>query len=104
MNILLVIGIVIVLGAAGGKLFQKLKLPSIMGYILIGVLLGESFDGILSGAALNSFVPIVNLALGIIGFMIGTELNLERFKRYSRSIYAILFCETIATFFNSPLH
>lgn len=98
MNILLVIGIVILLGMVGGKIFQKLKMPAVMGYILIGVLIGNSFHGILSGPILNSFVPVINLALGIIGFMIGSELNFERFRRYSRSIYTILFCETILTF------
>jgi Kef-type K+ transport system membrane component KefB/CBS domain-containing protein len=98
MNILLVIGIVILLGAISGGLFQKLKLPAVMGYIIIGIFLGKSFHGVLSGPILNSFGPLINLALGIIGFMIGSELNFERFKRYSRSIYTILFCETIFTF------
>jgi len=98
MNILLVIGLVILLGAVSGRVFQKFKLPAIMGHILIGVFLGKSFHGILSGPILDSFVPLINLALGIIGFMIGAELNFERFKRYSRSIYTILFCETIFTF------
>jgi len=98
MNILLVIGIVILLGALGGRIFQKLRLPSVMGYIMIGVLLGESFNGVLSGPNIESFTPLLNLALGIIGFMIGSELNFDRFKRYSTSIYTILFCETIFTF------
>ncbi|MCK4852158.1 MAG: cation:proton antiporter [Candidatus Omnitrophica bacterium] len=98
MNVLLVVGIVILLGAAGGRIFQKLRMPAIMGYIIIGILLGESLHGILSGPVLNSFVPIINLSLGIIGFMIGSELNFERFRRYSRSIYTILFCETVLTF------
>ncbi|MGB3242837.1 MAG: cation:proton antiporter, partial [Candidatus Omnitrophota bacterium] len=90
MNVLLVIGIIMLLGTICGRLFQKLNLPRVMGYIIIGVLFGKSFHGFLSGPILDSFGPLINLSLGIIGFMIGAELNLDRFKRYSRSIYTIL--------------
>ncbi len=98
MNILLVIGIIILLGTVGGKVFQKLRFPEVTGYIIIGLIVGESFHGFLSGAIMDSFRPLISLALGIIGFMIGTELRLDRFKRYSRSIYTILFFETFLTF------
>ena len=80
MNILLVIGIIILLGTIGGRIFRKLNLPQVMGYIIIGLLLGESFHGFLSGPVLDSFRPITSLALGIIGFMIGSELRFDRFK------------------------
>ncbi len=103
MNILLVIGIVILLGTIGGWVFQKLKMPAVMGYIIIGVLIGKSFHGILSGPILDTFIPIINLALGVIGFMIGAELKLDRFRKYSKSIYTILFCETTLTFLSVAL-
>jgi len=99
MNILLVIGLVILLGTIGGRVFHKLKLPQVTGYIVIGLLVGETFHGFLSGPVIDSFKPIISLALGIIGFMIGSELQLDRFKRYSRSIYTILFVEAFLTFF-----
>jgi Kef-type K+ transport system membrane component KefB/CBS domain-containing protein len=99
MNVLLVIGIIILFGTIGGRIFEKLNLPRVMGYIIIGVLFGTTFHGLLSGPVLDSFRPLINLALGIIGFMIGAEINLDRFKRYSRSIYTILFVEAFLTFF-----
>ena len=99
MNILLVIGLIILLGTIGGRIIRKFNLPQVMGYMLIGLLLGESFHGVLAGEVLDSFRPIINLALGIIGFMIGAELRFDRFKRYSRSIYTILFFEAFLTFF-----
>ena len=99
MNILLVIGIIILLGTVGGRIFKKLNLPQVTGYIIIGLLLGQTFGGFLSGPILDSFRPLISLALGVIGFMIGSELNLERFRRYSRSIYTILLVETFLTFF-----
>ncbi|NQT32706.1 MAG: cation:proton antiporter [Candidatus Omnitrophica bacterium] len=99
MNILLVIGVIIILGAVGGKIFKKLNLPQITGYIIIGLILGRTFVGFLDASTVNSFRPVIQLALGIIGFMIGSEIQLDRFKRYSRSIYTILFIEAFLTFF-----
>ncbi|MFC1570241.1 cation:proton antiporter [Candidatus Omnitrophota bacterium] len=99
MNILLVIGIIILLGTVGGKIFTKLKLPQVTGYIIIGLLVGQTFGGFISASVLDSLRPLISLALGVIGFMIGSELNLERFRRYSRSIYTILLAEAFLTFF-----
>ncbi len=39
MNVLLVIGLVILLGAVGGRIFKRLNLPQVTGYIIIGLLL-----------------------------------------------------------------
>jgi len=99
MNILLVIGIIILFGVLSGTLFRKLKLPQIMGYIIVGLFLGKSFHGILTGSIMTSMQPVTSLALGIIGFLIGAEIQFDKFKRYSRSIYTILFAETFFTFF-----
>ncbi|MFH1395599.1 MAG: cation:proton antiporter [Candidatus Omnitrophota bacterium] len=98
-NILLVIGVIILLGSIAGRVFKRLNLPQVMGYMIIGLFLGESFHGFLSGPITDSFRPIISLALGIIGFMIGAEINVDRFKRYSKSIYTILLIEAFLTFF-----
>lgn len=99
MNILLILGLIILLGVVSGRIFKKLSLPSVTGYIIIGLFLGESFHGFLSGPIMDSFKPLIELALGIIGFMIGAEIHRDRFKRYSKSIYTILFFEAFLTFF-----
>jgi Kef-type K+ transport system membrane component KefB/CBS domain-containing protein len=99
MNILFLVGIIIFLGAFGGKIFQRFKIPQVVGYIIIGVLLGESALGILKQSTVEAFTPIINVALGLIGFRIGIELNKEVFRKYGRSIYTILFSEGLFTFF-----
>lgn len=99
MNILLIIGMIILLGTVGGKIFNKLNLPQVMGYMIIGLFLGKTAHGLLDGPVMDSLRPIISLALGIIGFMIGSEIQLDRFRRYSRSIYTILFFEAFLTFF-----
>ncbi len=99
MNVLLVIGLIMLLGVVSGKVFQKLNLPQVMGYIIVGILLGESFQGVISWEFLQSFSPFIDLALGVIGFLIGAELNFDRFKKYGKSIYTILLAESLITFF-----
>jgi Kef-type K+ transport system membrane component KefB len=99
MNVLLIVGLIILLGSIGGKIFSKFNMPQVMGYMIMGLLLGETFHGFLNHEVTESFIPIINLSLGIIGFMIGTELRIERFRRYSRSIYSILLVESLLTFF-----
>ena len=41
-NIILFLGIILFGGAVGGRLFQKMKIPQVVGYIIIGVILGQS--------------------------------------------------------------
>lgn len=97
MNVLLIVGLIVLVGTFSGRLFNRIRLPRVTGYIILGVILSPLFGGAF-GADIESFRPIISLALGIIGFMIGSELDLKRFRRYSRSIYTILFFEAFLAF------
>ena len=98
MEILFLLGLTIFIGTLGGKLCQQFKIPQVTGYILVGLLLGKHAFGLWGPERIEQFVPITNLALGIIGFMIGSELKFDVFRKRGRSIYSILFCEVIVTF------
>ncbi len=98
MNILFLVGITIFLGTLAGKFFRRYRIPQVVSYILLGTLLGRSGLRLWDAGTVDQFVPVVNMALGIIGFMIGSELKLDLFRRRGRSIYAILFSETLVTF------
>ena len=41
-NILCLIGFALFFGTIGGRLFQKLHIPQVVGYIIIGIIIGES--------------------------------------------------------------
>ena len=99
MNILLLVGLAILTGLGGGKGFQRLKIPQVVGYILMGTLLGTSLLGIFPLETVDSLSPASNFALGLIGFMIGGELKLSVFKKFGRTIFTILFVEVFVTFF-----
>ena len=97
-GILLLFGIGVLGGILGAWGFQRIRVPQVVGYIVIGLVLGETGLGIISQksiAALDSF----NLfALGIIGFLVGGELRLNTFKRYGRQYLAILLGEGLSAF------
>ncbi len=99
MDILLLLGIAIFLGTLGGKIFQRLKIPQVVGYIVIGLLLGKSFFGFFQDRIIQTLDPFVSVALGIIGFIIGAELKADIFKKQGRPIYSILFGEGLFAFF-----
>jgi Kef-type K+ transport system membrane component KefB/CBS domain-containing protein len=98
MNILFLIGIAIFLGTISGKVFQRFKIPQVVGYIILGLLIGKSFLHVFEGEVVQSLQPLVNFTLGIIGCVIGSELKGSVFKKYGQSIYTILFAEGMFAF------
>jgi len=98
MGILVVAGSAILFGTLIGKLFQKYKLPQVVGYIIFGVLIGKSVLHWFEGDIVESLRPLVNFTLGIIGCVIGAELKGDVFRKYGRSIYAVLIGEGVLAF------
>jgi Kef-type K+ transport system membrane component KefB len=87
-NIILLIGIAIFAGTVGAKVIQKLHIPQIVGYIVIGIILGPLLE-IISHDIVQDLRPLSLFALGIIGFMIGGELRSDVFKKYGRQFFII---------------
>lgn len=98
MDILFLIGIVLVLGLIGGKIFNKLKFPAVVGYLVIGIFLGPSVFGLFKLDLLDRMGIITDFALGIIAFIIGNELRWGVLKKFGGKIITILFVQAIATF------
>ncbi|MFA5262037.1 MAG: cation:proton antiporter, partial [Candidatus Omnitrophota bacterium] len=98
LNMLLILGLALFGGTIGGRLFQKIKIPQVVGYILIGFVLGPSVIGIINAQMLQTLLPFSYFALGLIGFMIGGELNRETFRKYGRQFTIILLFEGLFAF------
>ncbi|KPK82109.1 MAG: hypothetical protein AMJ81_10080 [Phycisphaerae bacterium SM23_33] len=96
--LLLVAGVAIFAGTFGAGIFQRLRIPHVVAYIAIGLLVGRSGLGVVDGAALNKLLPFNAFALGVIGFMIGGELRREVFKKYGRQFIKILLAEGLGAF------
>ena len=95
---LLLLGMVTVVGYYAGQILRKIKLPSLLGYMLLGVLLGTSFAGLFDESVLRRLEFITEVTLGFVAFMIGAELSLKSLKRQGLGIIMIIFSESLIAF------
>ena len=96
-NLVLLIGLAIFFGTAGARIFQRLHIPQIVGYITVGIILGPLLT-IISEQTLQTLEPFNLFALGVIGFLIGGELKREVFVKFGKQVFAILLFEGLAAF------
>ena len=94
-QLVLLLGLILFVGALGGWLFQKLKIPQVVGYIVMGILIGSSGFHILEPNVIAALDPISTVALSLIGFLIGGELKLNVIKKYGKQFISILLFEAI---------
>lgn len=95
LNMLLMIGIAIFFATAGAHIFQKLRIPQVVGYVAMGIVLGPILK-IIPPQIVESFRPLSMFALGIIGFLIGGELKKDIFVKYGKQVFYILLYEGLA--------
>ncbi|MFO7936609.1 MAG: cation:proton antiporter [Kiritimatiellia bacterium] len=97
-NFLLLTGVALFGGTLGARIFKKIHFPQVVGYIVIGLILGESMFSLIDHATIRMMSPFNCFALGIIGFMIGGELKLSLFKKFGRQFMIILLAEGMGAF------
>jgi len=97
-SILLILGIGLFGGIAGAWFFQKIKVPQVLGYLAIGIIIGKSGLKIINSDVIASLANFNFFALGIIGFMVGGELHGSTMKKYGKQFSAILFGEGVIAF------
>lgn len=98
MGLLTIIGLCVLCGGIGAWIFQKLHIPQVVGYIVIGVLIGESGLRVVQAADILALRPFNLFALGLIGFLVGGELHGSIFKKYGKQFTAILLGEGLTAF------
>ncbi len=96
--VLLLAGLALFLGWASGLLFSKIKIPQVVGFIIVGVLMGSSVFGVFNTETLDSLVFINFLALGFIGFDIGGELSFRGLRKLGRPILWVSLLEALGAF------
>ena len=82
----------------GSKLFSRLGLPQIVGFIITGVALGPSLMNLIPMKLSSELLFISEIALGLIGFDIGSHLKLDEIRKMGRSILTILVFEAFGAF------
>jgi hypothetical protein len=67
-------------------------------YVIIGFLLGPRMTGLLGAEEVQDLTPLVSLALGWLGMLLGTYFRLPALSRSDASHLSIAFTEALATF------
>ena len=98
LNELLSVGIIILLGLLGGKLSHRVKIPKVTGYMLTGLFFGPSVLGLISTGTLENIQLINDIALGLILFAIGGEIEWQHLKAMGRRVIYIALAESAGAF------
>lgn len=84
---LLAVGILLIFCYWGGRIANALKLPRVSGYLLVGMLLGPSFCNVLPRQLIDDEMHIISeIALGVIAYLMGGSLPLDRIRRLGKCI------------------
>ncbi|WP_300296483.1 cation:proton antiporter [uncultured Intestinimonas sp.] len=83
-----------------GKLISKLKLPSILGWLIAGMVIGPHALGLLGSSVLDSqwFGVLESILECTFGLMIGTELIWKQMKTAGPQILITTITESLGTF------
>ena len=96
MNIFLSLFIIFTGGILGGFLFEKIRLPKLIWYIILGLLIGPSLFNIVDDTLISISSYLRQIALVIILTRSGLSLDINHLKKIGRP--AILLCFIPATF------
>lgn len=93
--------IAVLLALALGKLISKIRLPSILGWLISGMLLGPYALNLMNSSLLDAsgyqiFLSIVEISAGL---MIGAELVFSKLKQYGKQIMITTLIQSMGTFF-----
>ena len=94
LHILLLVGILMTSGYLFGKLFVRLGLTGILGYLLAGFILGPLLK--LSGPPAFGEV-ITSFTLSLVGYAIGLSFSINFLKEMGKKMLTILVSEVIVT-------
>ncbi len=91
-------GIVAVAARKLAGVFQKLKLPLITGFLVIGLVSGPELLGLIEKETLEGLFFLNDAALAFIAFAVGSELYLKELRSRMKSIIIMTISQVLVTF------
>ena len=93
--------IMVILALGIGKLVSKSKLPSILGWLITGMVFGPHAFAVMNQETLDAgwYQIVVHVLECAVGLMIGTELVWNKIKRSGKSIVITTLTQSLGTFF-----
>lgn len=83
-----------------GKLIAKLKMPSILGWLIAGMILGPHAVGLMPQEVIDSqwYKLIITWMQCAFGLMLGTELIWKKIKNYGKALIVTTLTQSLGTF------
>lgn len=94
LTVILSIGIFIFLGLLGSRAIKLIKLPSVTGYLLVGLLIGPSGINIVTHDSVSEISKVATpIILGLIAYMIGGNLPMSSLRGLKKNVLIITLFE-----------
>lgn len=92
---------VLLIAFIAGKLMTKIKMPSILGWLIVGMILGPNAVGVMPQAVIDSqwYKLIITWMQCAFGLMLGTELIWKKIKSYGKALIVTTLTQSLGTFF-----
>lgn len=81
------IALVLFIAFVSGMVLERFKLPTLIGYIIAGMVIGPSLLGI--HAQTETIRTLAEFSVLLLMFMLGLELDVHEFKRYARRSFFV---------------
>jgi Kef-type K+ transport system membrane component KefB len=98
MNEILVVGILIIVGIISANYIRRTAMPSVVGWLIAGVVLGPFALRLLSVQTLENLGFVSDITLGLIGVIIGLEITMGTLRRLGGGIIPIILLESFGAF------
>jgi len=98
MNDILALALFFLLGYIASRVMNFLRVPSVVGYVLLGLLLGPAVTNIVSDEVLRDLDFISYIALGFVAFVIGSRIKIADFKKLKEHIVFLTIFQALMTF------
>ncbi|WGK69674.1 cation:proton antiporter [Candidatus Haliotispira prima] len=96
--VILMLGIFIVAGRLLVLLFEKLRLPSIVGLLVAGAILGSSGLGLINNRDIEALSFLSHLALAFVALSLGLEFRATTIRSLGAGISVLIIFECFLTF------
>lgn len=98
MDTLFYLGVILVLGALTEWVAPKFHLPRVVGYLILGLIIGPEVLGIIPSEFVHNSYIITELSLSIIALLVGATLKFSTIKSHAKEIIYITLFQSIGTF------
>jgi Kef-type K+ transport system membrane component KefB len=87
-HLLVYVGLLLLLSQLGGKVARWIHAPRVTGYLIAGIVFGPSLLGLWNkGLIENELAVMVDVALGVIAFSVGSSLHWSKVRRLGGVIF-----------------